>query len=60
MNNDRFLLEFTDGDDVIEANDLYKTYLATNDVFETLDAASKLIAHQKLDINTYINTACFI
>lgn len=54
MTNERFLLEFCDTktNDVIEANEFYQDYIKEN----TIMAASLLLAHQQLDINTYIET----
>ena len=57
MNNDRFLLEFCAGNDVIETNKYYQDYLAALNsgvVFDEIVTASKLMAHQKLDVNAYI------
>lgn len=57
MNNQRFLLEFCDANEVIECNDLYFDYLKASHegiVFNEIVSASKLVAHQKLDVNAYI------
>lgn len=59
MHNTRFLLEFTDRktNDVIDTNMVYSNYLVAaykGEIFDQIDSASKLISHQKLDVNTYI------
>lgn len=57
MNNQRFLLEFCKDNDVIEMSQELRDYLSASYkgiVFDEIVSASKLIAHQKLDVNAYI------